>query len=58
MARPKKNVIRFSSTIPEALYKQLHNYAEDHGMTLTGVMQVALKEYMAKDGTGVRRAKS
>ena len=46
MARPLKNVKRFSSNLQVELYKQLHDYACMKGMTLTGVLELALKEYM------------
>jgi len=48
MGRPAKGVKRFSSNLPKDLYQQIHDYADQKGMTLTGVIQLALKEYMLR----------
>lgn len=46
MARPKKEGIKFSCLLSTPVYERLHEFAQEHAMTITGITELALKKYM------------
>lgn len=46
MARPKKEGIKFSCLLSTPVYERLHEFAQEHAMTITGITELALKKFM------------
>ena len=49
MARPKKDGSYFSCFMQTELSEKLHQYAEEHGMTLTAVVERAVRQLLEKE---------
>lgn len=46
MARPRKEGIKFSCLLSTPVYERLHEFAQEHAMTITGITELALKKFM------------
>ena len=46
MARPRKEGIKVSCLLSTPVYERLHEFAQEHAMTITGITELALKKFM------------